>query len=136
MYVRSSSYFGKLAVRYYEEPEFFTKNDINKIKKMMADGYTPEDIQYELNKLKNKKKNFIYPENSDSCVCDVAIDLLLDQTQQIIELHALLPKTNFTLEAFDTSIRAVLSWRHVRYIQKYGVPDDGIFLEELLNEFE
>lgn len=135
MYSKTSTYFGHLVVKYYENPEILGKNDINKVNEMFSNGSSPEEIQSELIKMKNKKNNFIYSELDPGCGCDAALDLLLAQTQKIISLEAQLPKTNFTLEAFDTSIRAVLSWRHVKYIQKYGVPDDGIFLEELLNEF-
>jgi hypothetical protein len=80
--------------------------------------------------------NAIIYGGSGNCDCSIYIQLIQDSVNKIVELDGKIPRPNFNVtQAFNTSMKTVLSWRHVKYIQKHGVPDDGVFIEELLNEF-
>lgn len=137
---------------YYEEvievieaPEDTTA--INNLKNAILTG-TIDDIRNAANNLPtdgggtggrpnnpNFKNALVY--GGGNCDCSIYIQVIQDSVQKMIQLDGQIPKPNFNVDKpFNTSMRTVLSWRHVRYIQKYGVPDDGVFVEELLNEFE
>ena len=119
---------------YYEKEANISKNDLDDLGQLLGDNATPDDIKNALDKL--KKKSDVFINQIDYCDCSIYIDYMNILLDKITDLENKIPRNNFSLvEAFNTSITSVLSWRHVKYIQKYGVPDDGIFLEELLNEF-
>lgn len=119
---------------YYQQPELVDTQQVNNIIDMFnTNGNTSmSDIQSLIISLDSGLK----PLNSyDLCGCSSLINLLKIQMEKIIELEALIPKKLYLAEAFNTSIPTVVNTAYVQYIQKYGVPNDGIFLPELLAEF-
>ena len=119
---------------YYQQPELVDTQQVNNIIDMFnTNGNTSmSDIQSLIISLDSSLK----PLNSyDLCGCSSLINLLKIQMEKIIELEALIPKKLYLAEAFNTSIPTVVNTAYVQYIQKYGVPNDGIFLPELLAEF-
>jgi hypothetical protein len=128
---------------YYVKPLFFKKKHYyekeaeicNKAIKdlcILLDG-TSTDIKNQLDKF---KKPSIFTNQINDCSCSIFIKCIDKLVDKITDLENKICNKNFSLvKAFDTSIKSVLSPRYVHYIKKYGVPDDGIFLEELLSEF-
>ena len=65
----------------------------------------------------------------------ILIKLLKIQINKNIKLENDLANRYYKMMSFDTSIKTIINDKYVKYIQKYGIPEDGIFIPILLNEF-
>lgn len=118
--------------KYYYDNDDIQYNLLKDLQKLYNSNATIEDIQLEITAL--EKINNMYSNNTSEY--NLILNLLKSNLQRIINLQKLLPGSNFNVDKpFNTAIVTSLNTKYVLYIQKYGVPDDGIFLEELLAEF-
>lgn len=118
---------------YYEKEAELNKNTIIDLSKQLSDDRPSSEITETLALLKRKTSIFI--NHFDYNGCAPLISIIEIMNEKIINLKNQIPEKKFTVDAFNTSINTSLNMQYVLYIQKYGIPDDGIFLEELLNEF-
>jgi hypothetical protein len=118
--------------KYYYDNDDIQYNLLLDLQKLYDSNATIEDIQQQITTL--EKINNIYINNTSEY--NLILNLLKSNLQRIINLQKLLPGTNFNVDKpFNTAIITSLNMKYVLYIEKYGVPDDGVFLEELLAEF-
>lgn len=118
---------------YYEKEAGLNKNTIIDLSKQLSDDRPSSEITETIALLKRKTSIFI--NHFDYYGCAPLISIIEMMNEKIINLKNQIPEKKFTVDAFNTSINTSLNMQYVLYIQKYGIPDDGIFLEELLNEF-
>jgi hypothetical protein len=57
------------------------------------------------------------------------------QIEQNVELERKLLMRHYITRSFNTTIKTVINFKYIKYVQKYGMPEDGIFVQELLDEF-
>lgn len=129
MYNNSPFWFKK---KHYYEFEAPNKKRYDKIKKMLIENESIDNIKLVINDIDKFNNMFIYY----TPLCGTLYDILKINIDKIETLEGMINKNSFTVaKPFDTTITTTLNMQYVYYIQKYGVPDDGIFLEELLAEF-
>lgn len=63
------------------------------------------------------------------------INLVKLQVDKNVDLERKLLMRHYTTRSFNTTIKTVINTQYIKYIQKYGIPSDGIFIPELLAEF-
>ena len=118
--------------KYYYEHEYIYFNKIIKIEDMLNNDEPLSDIQsiiFEINKTNN-----IFINNTTNTQCPI-MQLLTSSINKINKLESMIPKKNnfhAGCTPVDTSIKTVINMSYVKYILKYGVPFDGVFLPELL----
>jgi hypothetical protein len=133
------SYYVKTDTRkdkfYYIEDDLIDKQEIQNINDMFSANKPFNDIKVILDNIGSGID--LFANGYDPCGCAALIDLLKIQMDIILNLESRLPQVRFNMiEPFDTVIQTEVKLDYVKYIQKYGVPDDGVFLPELLAEFE
>ena len=57
------------------------------------------------------------------------------QIDKNIALEKQLLMKHYVSKSFNTTIKTVINTQYIKYIEKYGIPNDGIFIPELLAEF-
>lgn len=120
---------------YYTQGELFTVDEIVAIEDLYTSNTPFNQIQTIINNLGSG--NNVFNNGFDPCGCASLIQLLQIQMNLIIDLESKIPKVRFNMiDPFDTVIPTEVKLDYVKYIQKYGVPDDGVFLPELLAEFQ
>ena len=129
------SYYTPTPTAYYTNPEVSNTKQIQNINDMLTSNAPFNEIQTLINNL-GSESNLIM-NGYDTCGCAGLLQLLQTEMNIIIELEKKIPSNRFNLvKPFDTNIKTVLKTDYVKYILKYGVPDDGVFLPELLAEFQ
>jgi hypothetical protein len=118
--------------KHYYEMEAPNKKRYERIKYMLLNNDPIENIKTVINDIDKFNSMFLYY----TPLCETLYDILKINIDKIDNLSGLLNVNSFNVtKPFDTTITTTLNMQYVFYIQKYGVPDDGIFLEELLAEF-
>jgi hypothetical protein len=141
-------YYSNLIFRnkhYYSNEDLVQINKINNIKNLIKntdniDFNNPlEVIKYGENvrdAINDLKKNNTIINNIDNCDRLELIELIEIKNNRLLDIEYKLNRNNtFMVEGFNTIISTSISPKYILYIQKYGVPNDGIFIEELLQEF-
>lgn len=123
---------------YHKNKSYYDNDDIQrqyflKIQTMCKTNATTEQIQEQLDKLANL--NGMYTNNTTEY--NLTYSLLQCANDKITQLEKMMPGNKFNVDiAFSTQIVTSIKSSYLLYIEKYGIPDDGIFLEELLMEFQ
>jgi hypothetical protein len=121
---------------YYEQPELVDTQKVNDIIDMFnndSNNSNLSNIQSLVDSLDSIST--LTTNGYDLCGCLTLVNLLKIQMNKIIELEKLIPKKSFLLTPFNTNVETVINTAYIQYIQKYGIPSDGIFLPDLLAEF-
>jgi hypothetical protein len=63
------------------------------------------------------------------------IELIKIQIEKNTDLEKKLLMRHYVSKSFNTTIKTVINIKYIKYIEKYGIPNDGIFMPELLAEF-
>jgi hypothetical protein len=63
------------------------------------------------------------------------IELIKIQIDKNTELEKKLTMRHYATRSFNTTIKTVINTQYIKYIEKYGIPNDGLFIPELLAEF-
>ena len=122
--------------KFYYEAEDVSLKEFRKIEKMLANNEPVAAIQASINNL--ERLNSIFLNNTRAQQCPT-MAILTASISKISILETIIAKKNLfsvTTVPIETSIKTEINLKYVKYIQKYGVPDDGIFLPELLAEFD
>lgn len=91
------------------------------------------DIITKVNKMIKTNNNI---RNRENTCCDELLLIIQKITNQLIEEEKKPAFGNafaITKETINMTIPTIVSSKHVLYIQKYGVPNDGIFLQTILD---
>lgn len=126
---------------FYKHKFFYDYEDNNlkefkKIEKMLANNEPVSAIQASIDNL--ERLNDIFINNTKAMQCPT-MGILTASISKMSILEGIIARKNVfnvTSIPIETSIRTEINIKYFRYIQKYGVPDDGIFLPDRLAEFE
>lgn len=123
---------------YWHKAKFYYDNDtpqrpiLEKIQKMYSENAPTALIQEEIKKL--QKIGSVFMNNTVDCA--ISTNIIMIATDKVQTLENIVSGDKFKMDnAFETSIVTTVNTKYIKYIAKYGVPEDGIFLEELLAEF-
>ncbi len=122
--------------KYYYEVEDVNLKEFRKIEKMLANNEPTSIIQASIDNL--NRLNSIFINNSSAQQCP-AMAILTASISKILLLETIIAKKNtfkVTITPIEAAIKTEINLKYVKYIQKYGIPDDGVFLPELLAEFD
>jgi hypothetical protein len=120
---------------YYEDDEDIDMDKLNELNIMFTMNIPSQNIENAINDL-IPVPSILINEDTDDC-CLLLLNLLKIQMDKIILLESKICKNSFTLkDTIKTSVKTVLNMAYVKYILKYGVPDDGVYNPILLAEFE
>ena len=118
---------------YYSQPTDVDTELLKEINDLLNKNSKISIIKPLVNKL--DKFSDVMINYTDSNGLLALINLLKLQVDKNIDLENRLSTNRFATKSFTTTIKTVINARYVKYIEKYGIPCDGIFIPELLAEF-
>jgi hypothetical protein len=130
MYSTNKCYHNKI---YYSQPTEIDTELLKEISDLLNKNSKMSIIKPLVNKLDEFSDVMINYTDSNGLVA--LINLLKLQLDKYSELENKLSMTRYATKSFNTTIKTVINARYVKYIEKYGLPCDGIFIPELLAEF-
>ena len=118
---------------FYPEPTSVDVNLLKDIIDMLNRNTKMSDIKSLIDNLDPFSKVMINYTDPNGIM--TLIDLIKIQIDKNTELEKKLTMRHYATRSFNTTIKTVINTQYIKYIEKYGIPNDGIFMPELLAEF-
>jgi len=119
--------------KFYLEPTSIDVNLLKEIIDLLNKNTKMSDIKPLIDNLDPFSKVMI--NYSDSNGIMTLLELIKIQVDKNTELEKKLTMRHYATKSFNTTIKTVINTQYVKYIEKYGIPNDGLFIPELLAEF-